>query len=196
MSSTHNFRKHTHKNPIEKLLLRFFYHKLLQELRNIHPVRILDAGAGEGFTIDRLQKEQIGKEIEGVEFMQEAIDLGKQHHPNAHIIQGDIHKLPYPDNSFDTVICTEVLEHVVEPEKALQELVRVSSKYVVLTVPSEPFFMAGNFVRGKNLSRLGNDIEHINHWTFFGFRNMVSEYAKIKTHFPLIFWTLIVAEKK
>src|SRR3989344_4688967 len=166
MSSTHNFRKHTHRNPIEKLILKFFYYVLFSELKNINPKKILDAGAGEGFTIDKIQKEGIGEEIEGIEYSQDAINLAKEHHPNAKIARGDIHNLSFPDNTFDLVLCTEVLEHVTDPENALKELVRVSSKYVVLTVPNEPLFMLGNFIRGKNMKRWGNDMEHINHWTY------------------------------
>lgn len=33
--------------------------------------------------------------------------------------------IPYPDNSFDAVICTEVLEHTPDPEKLLSEIKRV-----------------------------------------------------------------------
>lgn len=33
--------------------------------------------------------------------------------------------IPFPDNSFDTIICTEVLEHVAEPQRLLGEIKRV-----------------------------------------------------------------------
>ncbi len=38
---------------------------------------------------------------------------------------GDIHDLPFPDGSFDAVICLEVIEHVVDPFRAVAELHRV-----------------------------------------------------------------------
>lgn len=43
--------------------------------------------------------------------------------------------LPWSDNSFDTVTSMEVLEHLVDPQKALEELIRISKKRVIITVP-------------------------------------------------------------
>lgn len=40
-------------------------------------------------------------------------------------VVGDIHELPYADNSLDAVICMAVLEHVEEPQKAVREMYRV-----------------------------------------------------------------------
>jgi len=106
--------------------------------------------------------------------------------------------LPYKDNAFDLVLCTEVLEHLDDPQKGLKELVRVSKKYLVISVPNEPFFMFAQLVRGKNWSRFGNDIEHINHWTMFGFPQFVKKNANVKIlakRFPFA-WTMLMLEKK
>ena len=43
-------------------------------------------------------------------------------------IVSDITEIPVSDESFDAVLCSEVLEHVKDPNKALQELVRVTKK--------------------------------------------------------------------
>ena len=37
----------------------------------------------------------------------------------------DIHDMPFPDASFETVVCQSVLEHVEDPQKAIAELMRV-----------------------------------------------------------------------
>src|SRR5207302_170880 len=37
----------------------------------------------------------------------------------------DIHRLPFDDNSVGTVVCVEVLEHVFDPIRAVQEIHRV-----------------------------------------------------------------------
>jgi len=52
-------------------------------------------------------------------------------------VQGDITSLGYPDNSFDCVMCTEVLEHVPGRllQKACSELQRVAKKYLLIGVP-------------------------------------------------------------
>lgn len=52
--------------------------------------------------------------------------------------QVDIHQLPYPDDAFDVCLCSETLEHVTDIEQATGELIRVSKKAVVITVPHEP----------------------------------------------------------
>lgn len=199
METTDNFRKHTSKNPIQKLLLWNFFRNLLILISKREVESILDVGCGEGFTLNRLKEKGIGKKLEGLEYSKDAIALGKKTYPDIKITQGSIYELPYKDNSFDLVLCTEVLEHLDEPEKALKELIRVSSKYLIISVPNEPFFMFAQLVRGKNWSRFGNDIEHVNHWTMFGFpkfvkQNSGSNIKILAKRFPFA-WTMLLLEK-
>jgi len=130
--------------------------------------------------------------LEGIDYSLDAIKLGKQVHPYLNIKRGDIYNLVYEDNSFDLVICTEVLEHLENPAKALKEIERVSSKYVLLTVPNEPWFTLFNY------TRWGQDIGHINKWSSSEFEKLVisnSSLEIVAKRFPFP-WTMILAEKK
>ena len=191
-----NFIKHTSKNPIQKFLINNFYSTLISLVRPLLPKTVLDAGCGEGFTLNKLMSNQIGQIIEGVEYTKEAITLGKKLFPKAKIEQGSIYSLPYKNNSFDLVLCNEVLEHLENPQKALLEITRVSKKYIILSVPNEPFFRLANFLRGKNILRFGNDHGHINHWNFISFKKYLRENGikikKISLPFP---WITILGEK-
>ena len=194
--TTDNFRKHSSKNPLQRFLIERFFSVLMEEMRELHPVRILDAGCGEGFTLERFRTAHIGEELEGIDVQQQAIDLGKAIHPHLSLIQGSIYHLPYADGSFDAVICSEVLEHLERPEDALKELCRVTKRYCIISVPHEPFFQLANFLRGKNLLRWGNDIEHIQHWTARGITEFVSKDFRIRTVRTPFPWTVVVGEKR
>lgn len=202
---TSNYRKHTSKNPLQKLLINNFYNNLLSSIKDLRIYSILDVGCGEGFTLNKLYENKIGKRLEGVDFQETAIEIGKKIHPHLELKVGDIYHLPFEDNSFDLVICTEVLEHLKDPKKALSEIQRVTLRYVLLSVPNEPFFMIANFLRGKNLSRWGNDIEHVQHWTSKSFQkfslrprsgratlNSQLSILKVRHPFP---WTMLLLEK-
>jgi len=59
-------------------------------------------------------------------------------HKNKEIdLYGDTCNLPFKNNSFDTVVSFQVMEHVNEPNQMVAEIYRVIKKdgYVVLTVP-------------------------------------------------------------
>lgn len=194
--TTDNYRKHTTTNPVQKYLIERFYVKFIEEVRWVKPRRVLDVGCGEGFTLDRLHKAKLGDKLVGIDFLKTAIEIGKKERPHLDLKEGSIFDIKFKDNSFDLVVCSEVLEHIEDPEKGLSELARVSSKYVLLSVPNEPWFMGANLIRGKNLSRLGNDIEHINHWSTTAFKKFVSKHLKIvRVHQPFP-WSLVLAEKK
>ena len=199
--TTDNYTKHSVKPSFKKLafLQRFlidnYYNVLVEEVKKLNPTSVLDAGCGEGFTLQKLKLAGIGKKLEGFDYLDRAIKIGNKEHPHLKLKQGDIYKIDAQDNSYDVVICSEVLEHLERPEDALKELVRVSKKYVVLSVPQEPVFMLGNLLRGKNLKRLGNDIEHIQHWTNRGFAKFVGKYLKVESNITPLPWTLLVAQK-
>lgn len=199
MNKTDNFKKHTHKNPIQRMLLDNFFRNLVELIKTKKVDSILDVGCGEGFTLNRLREQKIGNKLEGIEYLKTAIELGKKMYPDIKIKQGNIYNLPYADNSFDLVLCTEVLEHLEDPEKGLKELVRVAKKYLIISVPNEPFFMMAQLLRGKNWSRFGNDIEHINHWTMFGFPQFVGKNSGTKVKILVqrhpFAWTMLLLDK-
>ncbi|HLP44001.1 MAG TPA: class I SAM-dependent methyltransferase [Candidatus Nanoarchaeia archaeon] len=193
--TTDNFKKHTSTKVLQRFLINRFFNTLLGELALIKPATILDVGCGEGFTLERLRKAGIGEKTIGVDFLERAIKIGKEVHPHLDLRQGNVYHLDFPDNSFDYVLCLEVLEHLEHPEKALAELRRVAKMGCIISVPREPLFRLANFVRGKNLSRWGNDIEHIQHWSSTAIARLVSGYFKvnqIRKPFP---WTIIVGKK-
>jgi 2-polyprenyl-3-methyl-5-hydroxy-6-metoxy-1,4-benzoquinol methylase len=191
-----NFVKHTSKNPVQKFLINNFFSTLLSLAKPLNPESILDAGCGEGFTLNKLAENGIGKRIEGIEYSRDAISFGKNLFPELVIKEGSVYELPYKKSSFDLVTCTEVLEHLEEPAKALQEMLRVSKKYLIISVPNEPFFMLSNFLRGKNIPRLGNDPGHINHWNFFSFKKLLEKNGlkilETKLSFP---WMVVLGTK-
>lgn len=194
--STTNFEKHTTKNPIGRIFLDNFLNTVVKSIKHLNIDSVLDVGCGEGFTLVRLKKAKIGKNYEGIEADDQAIELSKKLYPSLNIKKGDIYDLPYKNNSFDLVVCTEVLEHLENPKKAYKELLRVSKKYVLLSVPNEPWFTFQRMARFQNILHFGAHPEHIQHW---GYRAFL-KFAKVKgvkvveKKYPIP-WTMVLVKK-
>jgi SAM-dependent methyltransferase len=92
--------------------------------------RVLDVGTRDGH-FARLLADR-GAEVVALDLDQPTID-----HPLVQSVKGDASALPFPDGSFDFVLCAEVLEHVPSPalEQACGEMARVCSGHVLLGVP-------------------------------------------------------------
>lgn len=192
---TDNYRKHTSKNPIQRFLINNFLRVLLREIKSLNPNSILDVGCGEGFILEKLRESGTGKELTGIDFSESAIRMGRKLHPDLVLKPATVYHIPFKANSFDLVICSEVLEHLEFPEKALAELERVTRSACIISVPNEPWFMLANFLRGKNIFRWGNDIEHIQHWSKRGIKLAVGKYFyvnSVRNPFP---WTIVAAKK-
>lgn len=67
----------------------------------------------------------------------EYVGVDREHELTKPTVVGSAESLPFPDESFDVALSTQVLEHVPEPERALREAVRVLKKggRLILTVP-------------------------------------------------------------
>jgi len=109
--------------------------------------RVLDIGCGEGRHTIRACRESgavcIGADFGfdnllttrgKLEFHEELNDLSCR---NWALSAMDITTLPFKDNSFDVVICSEVLEHIPDDEKAISELIRIvkPGKILAVSVP-------------------------------------------------------------
>jgi SAM-dependent methyltransferase len=52
-------------------------------------------------------------------------------------VEGMVEALPFPDKSVDTVVCTHVVEHILDYRAAIKELRRVAAKRLIIVVPRE-----------------------------------------------------------
>ncbi len=160
---TSNYEKFQTGNPVVRRLIDRFFAKVTEAVRGLETSEVLDAGCGEGETIERLGGLLDG-EVTGVDLNPESVEFAAKRVPSAEFQVADLTALPFADQSFDLVLCLEVLEHIPEPGAALAELARVCRGDLVVSVPSEPWFRLGSLARGKYLKGLGNHPEHVNHW--------------------------------
>ncbi|MFH1137523.1 MAG: class I SAM-dependent methyltransferase [Pseudomonadota bacterium] len=110
--------------------------------------RILDMGCGSGrHTAEAARNENalaVGADLnfsdlrEAQKRMEYHVALGETGGGPWAFLTADVTRLPYQDNCFDLVICSEVLEHVPDHQKAVRELVRVlkPGQNLVVSVPA------------------------------------------------------------
>jgi SAM-dependent methyltransferase len=98
---------------------------------------VLDAGCGTGGLCAFLEAEGVTT-IVGCDAESEAVAHGREKGRLKNAIVADVSKLPFDDNAFDLVICSEVLEHLPDHRAGLREILRVSRGPVLLTIPAHP----------------------------------------------------------
>jgi len=76
-----------------------------------------------------MEMEFLGLPAVGIDIAQTAVQAALQRCTDSTFAVADAHRLPFSDGSFEVVICSEVLEHLWEPEAALAEMVRVLSPW-------------------------------------------------------------------
>lgn len=81
-------------------------------------------------------------------------------------MQADMLRLPFPDNTFDLVHTSHVLEHMREPLSALSELRRVTRCWVIIKIPNAVYYRTSY-----------EDPSHMYSWNESTFKNL------IRTHF-------------
>ena len=88
-------------------------------------MRVLEVGCGNGKTLAALK--ELGCDVVGVDFSEEAVISCRQLIPGVDARQGDILNLEFDDSSFDAVVLFHVLEHVLPEDmgKASSEVARV-----------------------------------------------------------------------
>ncbi len=87
-----------------------------------HAKKILDAGCGKGRYAALIKQYSPDAEIHAVDVSDEML----KHVPSNIVTRkASIQDLPYTDESFDLIYCIEALEHVPNPEAAIDEMVRV-----------------------------------------------------------------------
>ena len=103
--------------------------------------QVLDIACGKGEWL--IAASENGALPSGIDLSSVAIDVCKANLPQGDFHVGCAEQLPFPDATFDLITCLGSLEHFVEPEQALREMVRVAklgARFLIL-VPNEGFFL-------------------------------------------------------
>lgn len=192
-NQSRNYKKYNSNNPLMGIVIDNFIKNLKETVAPLQNINnVIDIGCGEGFIINCLDYPK----ITGVDISRNALKIAKEKNPECDFCSGSICEISFKENSFDLVIATEVLEHLEKPDLALQEIRRITKSYCILSVPNEPYFRATNFFRGKNLTRFGNDPEHVQNWSSGKFVSLLRTYfdvLEVRKPFP---WTMVLCKNK
>jgi SAM-dependent methyltransferase len=105
-----------------------FFHRarcreVLRSLRSISPppVACLDVGCGTAMITRHLPAGTIGLDLNP-----RNLEKAQEYAPQARFINCDVEgHVPLADASFDLAVCTEMLEHLIRPERAVAEIQRL-----------------------------------------------------------------------
>ena len=197
-NETSDIEKYECANPLARWLIGRFVGELVHTIRELGPRSVLDVGCGGGHLLElvlaRLDSTAVTLSVSDVDqsLAREArLRLGL-----AAVAVEDGRQLARSAGAFDLVTCTEVLEHVSDPQAVLAELERVTHRFCIVSVPHEPWFRLCTLLRGRHCLRLGNKPGHLHTWTVGRFRRMVGVYfdvLRLVTPFP---WIITLCKKR
>jgi 2-polyprenyl-3-methyl-5-hydroxy-6-metoxy-1,4-benzoquinol methylase len=123
--------------------------------------QVADIGTGTGYLLRAVDRRAPSAELHGYDTFAEMLELARLLCPRAVFEPESLYSI---EEKFEVVFCTEMLEHVVHPDEALQHLSRLvlPGGVLVLTVPDgrkdrEP----AKEMRGDGMAYWG----HINFWS-------------------------------
>ncbi|MEE2708974.1 MAG: class I SAM-dependent methyltransferase [Gemmatimonadota bacterium] len=120
------------------------YHKIADivarslERRTENTKHLLDVGCGDGFLFTHLEGRTHGADLYGMDLSARRLTITKNRGFPVRVLDGNAEYIPFSDDTFDIVICTEALEHLIAPSEALLEIKRILKPggLMILTVPS------------------------------------------------------------
>ena len=191
-----NESKHSTQNPLLRYALRRFFVTINRLIPEVNTV--LDAGCGEGYGAREILKKHNKLQIIGTDLSFTALKQVPLLAPEMLFFLLDVTQLPVAANSVDLVTSFEVMEHLPDPDRALEEYKRVSKRYIMISVPNEPLFRLLRMARGDNIAQWGNHPEHINHWNLVSLQRYMRNHGLrvIKAASPPPFiWAIVLCEK-
>ena len=139
-STVSDFYDHVYyRNGINRKTPAFHLRRLARRFEPWSGRRTLDVACGLGSWLQAIAAR--GAIIAGIDISQVALDVCRSALPEAEIYCGPAEHLPFADRQFDFISCLGALEHFLDPEASLQEMIRVAKPdaYFLLLVPNADF---------------------------------------------------------
>ncbi len=164
---------------------------------------IVDVGCGEGITLEKLVSKFPDRQITGIDYAPENVEVCKEHQLPARV--GNVYALDLDDGSVDCCLFMEVIEHLSDPLKALREIHRIVRQEGLLLIvfPNDLPFKLARLACLKFQEAFAPS-GHVKQWTPRGIREAMEStgFAIVDLQcLPFYFWgcslhCLVAARKK
>jgi 2-polyprenyl-3-methyl-5-hydroxy-6-metoxy-1,4-benzoquinol methylase len=186
------YDKYGSKNPIERRLVGGFLSAFDELAARTGASDAHEVGCGEGELSRRLARRGIG--VRGSDAFEGVIGTARERAAAEGLEIGfearAVQELEPERDGAELIVCCEVLEHLEEPDAALERLAALARPWLLVSVPREPLWRALNLLRLSYVSMLGNTPGHVNHWSRRGFLRWLGDRVEVVEARTPLPWTI------
>lgn len=192
------YDKYASANPIERRLVGRFLRAVGELAAESGAASAHEVGCGEGEVAMRLAAAGItvrGSDVSEpviAEARRRAAARGLEIEFRARAVE---ELEPGPDGA-ELMVCCEVIEHLPDPESAVERLGGLAAPWLLASVPREPLWRALNLARGAYVRDWGNTPGHLNHYSRRSFLALLSrrfEVVSVRSPLP---WTVALCRAR
>jgi len=137
---------------------------------------LLDVGCGSGDFLAYLKQSHPNCDVLGVDVSPQAVAIARSHGVPAEVIRTNLPLGRQLNRRYDYIVLMEVLEHLVDAESLVRDLITMQPKRIIVTVPNMGFFMHRlRLLVGRMpvTSVFFHMREHVRFWTVTDFHQWV-----------------------
>ena len=140
---------------------------------------VLDIGCGSAYKLIKYFRD---KKFVGLD-LEPNLSFIKDRYPLYDFRESDFNNPPSED--FDLIICSDVVEHVLDPDELLNFINSITFKHLVISTPDRDVIqsMQRSFGWDVNTNGPPHNLMHVREWSFPEFNDYVSRHFKIERHF-------------
>jgi 2-polyprenyl-3-methyl-5-hydroxy-6-metoxy-1,4-benzoquinol methylase len=186
------YDKYGTSNPVARRLVARFMADVDELVGRTDAREAHEVGCGEGELAIRLAR--AGLRVRGSDAFQAVLTEARER-TRAAGVEIEFEATPVEEldpgrHAAELVVCCEVLEHLEDPQRALEVLSRLARPWLIASVPREPLWRALNLARLSYVGELGNTPGHLGHWSKRGFERFLgSRFEVVEVRSPIP-WTM------
>jgi 2-polyprenyl-3-methyl-5-hydroxy-6-metoxy-1,4-benzoquinol methylase len=192
------YDKYGTSNPIARRLMARFLADLDAMVERTGAREVHEVGCGEGELAIRLARR--GLRARGTDAFPQVLQEARRR-ADATGVEVDFEATPAERleparHAAELIVCCEVLEHLEDPDRALEVLAGLAKPWLIASVPREPLWRGLNLARLSYVGQFGNTPGHLNHWSRRGFvRFLTSSFEVIELRSPTP-WTMALCHNR
>jgi 2-polyprenyl-3-methyl-5-hydroxy-6-metoxy-1,4-benzoquinol methylase len=188
------YDKYGTSNPVARRLMTGFMSQLDELVERTGAQDAHEVGCGEGELAIRLARR--GLAMRATDAFPQVLEEARRRAAAADVAidfeATPVEELDPERHAAELILCCEVLEHLEDPDRALDVLAGLARPWLIASVPREPLWRALNLARLSYVGDLGNTPGHLNHWSKREFvRFLTRRFEVIETRSPTP-WTMVL----